>query len=144
MEIRLMTMRNALKAARELNKKGVPKVWMKYIQCGWEIHKDSCACGGNWAWMRPRPSGAMQMYGCVCHNELDERKILDTKENSFSNLVRKAIKKVNPSADDVGKIFYTYPGAEEGTIISRQEFVKLDPVNVGWWTEISELDVVVV
>ena len=27
----------------------------------------SCACGGNMAWVRIRPSGAEEMVGCICH-----------------------------------------------------------------------------
>ena len=28
----------------------------------------SCHCGGNYAWMHQRPSGAWEMKGCICHN----------------------------------------------------------------------------
>ena len=28
----------------------------------------SCGCGGSYAWMHERPSGAWEMKGCVCHN----------------------------------------------------------------------------
>lgn len=34
----------------------------------WRIARTSCACGGSWAWMTGRPSGAEQMEGCVCHH----------------------------------------------------------------------------
>lgn len=37
------------------------------FKAGWVIVPCSCACGGNWAWMKPRESGAKEMFGCVCH-----------------------------------------------------------------------------
>ena len=27
----------------------------------------SCRCGGSWAWVKRRRSGAYEMIGCVCH-----------------------------------------------------------------------------
>ena len=36
---------------------------------GWRIERTSCACGGNWAWLRNTDRGTMKMYGCICHNE---------------------------------------------------------------------------
>ena len=39
------------------------------IDAGWIIVPTSCACGGRYAWMKPRESGAMEMFGCICHNE---------------------------------------------------------------------------
>ena len=35
---------------------------------GWKILPTSCVCGGNYAWLKPRKSGALEMVGCVCHN----------------------------------------------------------------------------
>lgn len=35
---------------------------------GWVIEPTSCVCGGRYAWLKPTPSGAKEMYGCVCHN----------------------------------------------------------------------------
>jgi hypothetical protein len=32
------------------------------------IVRASCHCGGDYAWMRLRDSGAWEMAGCVCHN----------------------------------------------------------------------------
>ena len=46
----------------------LPKKWGKLLSEGWKIVACSCACGGRWAWMKPRPSGAHGMHGCVCHN----------------------------------------------------------------------------
>lgn len=34
---------------------------------GWIIVSCSCNCGGKYAWMKPRESGAYEMVGCVCH-----------------------------------------------------------------------------
>jgi hypothetical protein len=28
----------------------------------------SCSCGGSYAWMKRRPSGAWNSIGCICHN----------------------------------------------------------------------------
>jgi hypothetical protein len=33
-----------------------------------KIVRASCHCGGSYAWMHQRPSGAWEMKGCVCHN----------------------------------------------------------------------------
>jgi hypothetical protein len=33
-----------------------------------KIMEASCTCGGRWAWLRQRPSGAWEMIGCVCHH----------------------------------------------------------------------------
>jgi len=35
---------------------------------GWVIEPTSCQCGGSYAWLKPRESGAKEMFGCVCHN----------------------------------------------------------------------------
>src|SRR6478735_6131358 len=34
----------------------------------YKIESTSCRCGGSWAWLRERPSGAWEMVGCVCHH----------------------------------------------------------------------------
>ena len=28
----------------------------------------SCMCGGDFAWMKRRPSGTWESIGCICHN----------------------------------------------------------------------------
>lgn len=33
----------------------------------WRILRASPACGGRYAWARVRPSGALEIVGCVCH-----------------------------------------------------------------------------
>lgn len=35
---------------------------------GWKTLPTSCGCGGKQAWLKPRSSGAMEMFGCVCHH----------------------------------------------------------------------------
>ncbi len=35
---------------------------------GWRVEATSCACGGNWAWLRETNRGTLKMFGCVCHN----------------------------------------------------------------------------
>lgn len=40
---------------------------VKLLDKGWRIVPCSCTCGGRWAWVKPRPSGAQEMVGCVCH-----------------------------------------------------------------------------
>ena len=39
----------------------------KMFVAGWVILPTSCGCGGSYAWLKPRPSGAKEMFGCVCH-----------------------------------------------------------------------------
>lgn len=141
MEIKLLNLENAISAAKELSFNGVPWSWLKYMQSGWVIEPTSCSCGGHWAWLKPRPSGAQNMHGCVCHNILDVSRLTDTKLDMLSSLTKKALKKASPTTSDIGKIFYTFPGSDAGTIISRQEFVKLDPVEIGWWVEVDDVDV---
>ena len=41
------------------------------FKAGWRIEPTSCGCGGSWAWLKPRESGAMEMVGCVCHKTID-------------------------------------------------------------------------
>jgi hypothetical protein len=36
----------------------------------YEIHPTSCLCGGSYAWLKERPSGALEMIGCICHTDL--------------------------------------------------------------------------
>jgi hypothetical protein len=40
----------------------------KAIENGCVIWPTSCGCGGKYAWLVPRPLGAYEMYGCICHN----------------------------------------------------------------------------
>jgi hypothetical protein len=44
---------------------------LKLFNKGWIIVNCSCMCGGSLAWMKPRPSGAYEMVGCICHNGIN-------------------------------------------------------------------------
>lgn len=141
MEIKLLCLQNAINAAKELGLNEVPWVWLKYMQSGWIIEPKSSSCGGNWVWLRPRPFGPKTEHGCVCHNRLELSVLTNTKMDNKSSLIKKALKKAGPTTSDVGKIFYTLPESDAGVIISQPEFVKLDPVEIGWWIDIDELDI---
>lgn len=41
----------------------------------WKIAATSCGCGGSWAWLVQRESGAWEMAGCVCHHEGPGREV---------------------------------------------------------------------
>lgn len=45
----------------------LPDAWKQAINTGWRIVPCACGCGGSFAWMKPRRSGAAEMFGCVCH-----------------------------------------------------------------------------
>ena len=51
-------------------------LWIKELSGlfddGWRIKRTSCACGGNWAWLRETEKGSMKMYGCICHHVPDK------------------------------------------------------------------------
>lgn len=34
------------------------------------IGATSCRCGGSWAFLQRRASGAWEMIGCICHHAL--------------------------------------------------------------------------
>ncbi len=138
MDLKLSCLVNAISAAKELGLSTMPWVWLKYMQSGWEIKSADCDCGGKWIWLKPHPSGIMDKHGCVCHHELELSHLVDTKFDAF---LAPALKGASPSTSDVGKIFYTFPGSDAGTIISRKKFVKLDPADIGWWVEVDDLDI---
>ncbi len=39
------------------------------IANGCIILPTSCQCGGSYAWLIPKSSGAYETYGCICHNK---------------------------------------------------------------------------
>ena len=45
----------------------IPKDWKYYLERGWKIWPTSCADGCNYAWFKPKPSGALECHGCICH-----------------------------------------------------------------------------
>ena len=142
MDLKINVIENAAKAAKELGMLTIPWVWIKFMQSGWVIEPTSCSCGGNWAWLKPRPSGAKEMCGCVCHHELDFSKLIETKNATFSPIIKELLRNAKPKAGDVGKIFLTAPQSlANNTIMDREDFLNLDPSEVGWWIEIDELDI---
>lgn len=141
MNIDLLTLETAIKAAKSLGLDHVPWTWLKYMESDWTIIVKNCnQCGGSWAWERPRPIGARVMHGCVSHHSLDINQLINTKCDNSSR-TRKLLKQVKPQATDLGKIFFTPPESEQGYIIDREDFAKLDPGTVGWWVEINDFDV---
>lgn len=137
MNLKIEILENAIKAAKSLGMERIPWAWIKYMESGWEIHSTACLCGGAWAWLKPRFSGAMVTVYCVCHAQLEISRLMDTKGDS-STTMQNLLAALKPTIEDVGKIFFTYPGTETGAILNREEFSQLDPGEVGWWMEISE------
>ena len=45
------------------------KAFNMLIERGWQIHRASCGCGGNYMWMKPRGTGAFESVGCLCHTD---------------------------------------------------------------------------
>jgi hypothetical protein len=45
----------------------VPDEWHAFLRAGWKIVPSFGACGCRFAWLKPRPSGAHEMYGCISH-----------------------------------------------------------------------------
>lgn len=43
--------------------------------------------------------------------------------------------------DAIGKVFVMYKDESLGSVMTREELWKLDPEQIGGWTNISELDV---
>lgn len=145
MNMKVQKLENALLAAKELGMVEIPWDWFKYLQSGWEIRQKKSKCGGNWAWFRPRSYREIMLHGCVCHHELDLRRLMDTKRADLGadlGRIKKDLNTRKPKESDIGKIYYLYPDSDEGEIVDRSEFVNIDPANVGWWTEISFFDVI--
>jgi hypothetical protein len=86
----------AEKAAKAIGLAFVPAHWKKAIKDGWIIQPTSCMCGGDWAWLKPRPSGAHEMVGCVCHTDLTEYGYIP---NSFETLTEQ-VSKLNSLLQD--------------------------------------------
>jgi len=62
----------------KINAELLPKNWQMLFERGWKIEPTSCVCGGSYAWLKPRPSGAYDMFGCICHTTPSEKEILKT------------------------------------------------------------------
>lgn len=52
------------------------------------IVRTSCRCGGDWAWMEKRPSGAWEMRGCICHHPIPHNAVITTE--TFDILLEEA------------------------------------------------------
>ena len=141
MDVKINSLENAILAAKTLGMEEIPWAWIKFIQCGWEIRPAHCVGEGDWVWMKPNPAGTMDMSDYVGRHEVNITRLLDTKRDSFTSITQKRLKKLKPGEKDVGKIFYTYPLSEEGIIVSREDFLQLDPADIGWWIEIGEFDI---
>lgn len=46
---------------------GIPADWAEFLHRGWKVVPSSWECGCRFAWLKPRPSGAHEMYGCISH-----------------------------------------------------------------------------
>lgn len=142
MNLKIDLMEDAIQATTELGLKEFAGVWIKFLQSGWVIKESSqCGCGGKWAWFKPSFCGGLVFFGCACHNPLTEEILLNSKKTSDSRIV-KLLKRYKPSADDVGKIFYTFFGTDSGAIISQADLKKIDVIKIGWWKEVTDFDVV--
>lgn len=51
----------------ELKELSTNKAFNMLFERGWQIWNCSCVCGGRYAWMKPRSSGAFETFGCICH-----------------------------------------------------------------------------
>ena len=89
----------------------VPDLWKKALNKGWKIMWTSCGCGGNAAWLKPRPSGAYEMFGCTCHcNPVLEKKEKEAEpqkiESGINGILRRAKeKKAEPKPDPKDEVF---------------------------------------
>jgi hypothetical protein len=139
--ITLKPILKAVTVAKELDLKFMPSAWIAYIQSGWRIadHLD------NYIWLRPLRSGSMSVEGLVKDIDLDIKRLLDTKMDLGTD-IGKVLRSHYPSKQDVGKIFYIQSelafNEKNGKIVSRENFLKLDPIDVRGWVEVGEFDVV--
>jgi len=70
----------------------------------------------------------------------DNWRKLDAKLDNFGP-TNKLIKKAIVTKGDIGKIFYIGPTKQIGNIKSNEDFLKMNPDDVGGWIRIGELDV---
>lgn len=132
---------NAQQAAKALGLKEIPEDWLAFLRSNWEIRPAVCACGGKWAWYRPRISGDCDMAGCTCHTEVDISCLINTKLAGIGSRVKDLIDKSKLTKDDIGKIVYSDPANKIAWIVTREEFQEISPDDIGWWTEIDDFDV---
>lgn len=67
-------------------------------------------------------------------------KKLDKKLDD-SGPTNRLLKKAIVTREDIGKIFYTDPTKRIGNIINYEDFLKMNPDDIGGWVRIGELDV---
>ena len=149
MDLKIEILENALQVAKELGLKTIPPIWLKLLESNWEIRKNTYECGSNWGWFRPTPSGelrgAKSSAGCVCHAEFSIRQLIELKKDA-SQITERRLQQLQSQKDpaerlaDIGKIFYSHPGKETGQIVTRDEFLLMDPAYIGWWLEVNEFN----
>ncbi len=71
---------------------------------------------------------------------LQNWQLLDMKLDSFGS-TKRLLREMKICKEDLGKIFYSDPEKKRGTIVSREDFQKMNPDEIGGWTEIGEFDV---
>lgn len=63
----------------------------------YKIEPTSCRCGGNFAWLAERDSGAWEMVGCVCHHVPGSGDdVIVVRKEHVQVLVRHAMESVKP------------------------------------------------
>jgi hypothetical protein len=130
-----------ISVCQDLGLRYFPEAWIPYIQSGWRLIKQL----DSWMWGRPLPSGSISLHGEVKYTQLDVSRLLDTKRD-FSNSLNKILVNYRPGKKDVGKIFYlkAEPGINEkpGVITTREKLLQVDPLEIRFWIEITDLDII--
>ncbi|MFA6514464.1 MAG: hypothetical protein WCT50_04240 [Patescibacteria group bacterium] len=130
-----------VQATKDLNMEEIPDFWFDFLKDGWRVVGASCNCGAYWAWLKPSPSGSMKMFGCICCKRIDASKLMEYKRDNSGFTTHHLLPLAQPHRKDIGKIFYSHPDLKGGEIVSREDFAKLNPTDVGFWIEIEEFDV---
>ena len=66
--------------------------------------------------------------------------LLNAKIDNFGR-TGKLLREAKLTQLDVGKIFYSDPKKEKGVAVSREDFLLMNPDDIGGWTEITMFDV---
>lgn len=141
MNLKFKRVEDAIQAASELGLEDLPWTWMEFLKSGWIIKEcKECACGGKWGWFKPTFRGESTFFGCVCHNVVHSHLLLHSK-NTRDARMNKLLKNLKPGTTDIGKVFFVKFGTDSGMILPREEFFKIDPLEVGQWMEVTQLDV---
>jgi len=78
--------------------------------------------------------------GFIDAERMKSHKVLVHQKHEISGKTIKLLKKETVTKEDIGKIFYSNPSKEKGWIVTREEFWKLNPGDIGGWVEIGEFD----